>query len=324
MKITIISYDNWGFNAYIVSILKEKGHIVNHIDLSSFLYKYPNILYKLYNFFLKTFFKINLKTLFYGKKVNEILKENDEIQDIILVIKGDFIDRKSILKIKKHSKKTIGYFNDNTKRCPKIIRVIPAFDEVYSFEKEDCEKYNLKFIANWIYDSNNKTSEIKENKFKYQIFNVSSIDKRLQILSKIAAHLFEKNIDYKFIIYDKKNKNNNNDKNIEFATKQIPLNEVTNYIQNAKVLLDINRKKQLGLSFRVFESLGLEKKLITTNPDIKYYDFYNPNNILILDEKNINIPLDFFNTEYKKIPEDILEKYTLEGWINKVLINNNN
>jgi hypothetical protein len=103
----------------------------------------------------------------------------------------------------------------------------------------------------------------------------------------------------------------------------MPLSEVNDYINRSKVLLDINRLGQIGLTFRVFESLGLEKKLITTNADIKNYDFYNPNNILIIDEKNPVIPAAFFENEYEKIPESILQKYTLKGWTKTVIFSNN-
>jgi len=90
-------------------------------------------------------------------------------------------------------------------------------------------------------------------------------------------------------------------------------------LHNSQVLLDINRIGQKGLTFRVFESLGLEKKLITTNGDIKNYDFYNPNNILIIDEKKTNIPFDFFTKKYNPVSEDILKKYTIETWILQII-----
>ncbi|HSD06763.1 hypothetical protein [Flavobacterium sp.] len=321
MKITIISFDNWGFNNHLAANLKKEGHTVRHIDFSNFIHEYPNFLYRYHNFFLKTIFKKNRKNIFYGNEIIKKLKENNEIQDIILTIKGDFIDPKCILNFKQYTKKSIAFFNDSTTRCPKIIRVIPNFDEVYSFEKEDCNKYNLKFVTNWIYETNKNTNEAAEDNFKYQIFNISSIDKRLPVLSKIATQLFERKINYKFIIFDKKNRNKG-DSNIEFITNHVPLNEVNKYILNAQVLLDINRKGQKGLTFRIFESLGLEKKLITTNPDIQNYDFYNPNNILIIDEKKPEIPLDFFNNEYQKIPQDILQKYTIDGWLSKVIFQN--
>jgi hypothetical protein len=312
MKITIISFDNWGFNSHIATALKNDGHCVRHINFNAFAYKYPNILFRYYNFVLKTLFKKNIKNIHSGNEILKKLKENNEIQDIILTIKGDFIDPKYILKFKKYTKKSVAYFNDSTSRCPKIIRVLPNFDEVYSFEKEDCEKYNLKFITNWIYPIHSKTKQHTD----YQIFNISSKDKRSPIISKITTILKEKNINYKVIVFDTENKDQ--DPNIEYTNRHIPLSEVSDYIHNAQVLLDINRKGQKGLTFRVFESIGLDKKLITTNADIKNYDFYNPKNILIIDEKNPNIPLDFFDNEYEKIPEKLLKKYTIEEWINQI------
>jgi hypothetical protein len=313
MKITIISFDNWGFNSHIATTLKNEGHCVGLINFNDFTYKYPNILFRYYNFILKTLFKKNIKNIHYGNQILKALKDNKEVQDIILTIKGDFIDPKSILKFKKYTKKSIAYFNDSTSRCPKIIRVIPSFDEVFSFEKDDCEKYNLNFITNWIYPIQYKTKQSNN----YQIFNISSKDKRSPILSKITTILKEKNINYKVIVFDTENKDR--DPNIEYTNRHIPLSEVSDYIHNAQVLLDINRKGQKGLTFRVFESIGLEKKLITTNADIRNYDFYNPKNILVIDEKKPNIPLAFFNNEYEKIPDEILKKYTLNGWINQVL-----
>jgi hypothetical protein len=315
MYITLISLDNWGLNKHIASSLEKQGHVVHHIDFNTFKYKYPSVLHKAYNFVLKAFFKTNLKHLHYGKEIINQLQKNNQTQDVILTIKGDFIDPKSILEFKNYTKKSVGFFNDNTYRCPKIKRVLHCFDEVFSFEKEDCTKFNLKFASNWIYTSK---SADNNNQFDFDVFNISSIDKRLPILKRIANNLASQNINFKFIIYDKKK--NDEDKNITYIRKHMPLSEVNDYIGRSKVLLDINRLGQAGLTFRVFESLGLEKKLITTNSDIKNYDFYNPNNILIIDENNPVVPADFFKNEYEKIPDSILHKYTLEGWTEIVIL----
>ena len=312
MKITLISYDNWGFNEHLKNVLIKQGNTVNHINFYNFKYQYPTFRTKLYNFILKTFTNKNIKNIYYGNEILKKLEENPEKQDVILTLKGDFIDPIAILKFKKYTKKSIAYFNDSVSRYPKIKEVISAFDEVYSFEKYDCRKNNLKFITNWIYPMQMN----KAGNEKYQVYNISSKDKRTAVLSKIAALLKEKKIKYKIIIFHKKNKVK--DPNLEFTSVPIPLSEVNDNLYNSQILLDINRKGQSGLSFRIFESIGLEKKLITTNADIKNYDFYNPNNILVIDEKKPNITLDFFNTEYEKIPESIFKKYTLEQWINEV------
>lgn len=312
MKITIISYDNWGLNNHLKIALEQKGHIVRHINFFEFKHKYPNLKFKIYNFILKTIFKKNIKNIYYGNEILKKLEENTEIQDFILTLKGDFIDAKSILEFKKHTNKSIAFFNDSTSRCPKIKTVLSSFDKVYSFEKNDCIKYNLNFIANWIYPIDNRENKTE----KYLVFNISSRDNRVSIISKIGSILKELNINYKFIVFDKKKKIK--DANLEYTSNQIPLLEVNDYIQNAQVLLDINRKGQKGLTFRVFESIALDKKLITTNEDIKNYDFYNPKNILIINEKKPNIPLEFFHNEYEKIDEDLLKKYKLEEWLSQI------
>lgn len=315
MRITLISSDSWGYDNNIAVTLEKKGHIVNHINFNTFRYKYPNFLYRIYNFFLKKIVKKNIKNIHSGNEINKRIENIGEIQDIILVIKADFIDPDCILEFKKHTKKTIAYFNDNIRRCPKILRVIPCFDEIYSFEKEDCEKYNLKFISNWIYQEENQN--IYDGKFDYEVFNISSKDNRYKTISKVADELKRINIPSKILVHDKKGKNNNTN-NIEFISKHIQIAEVNDYIKRSKLLLDIQRKEQNGLTFRVFESMGLGKKLITTNHNIVNYDFYNPNNILVIDEENINLDTDFFETDYEPIPEEIFKKYTINNWVETV------
>ncbi len=309
MKITIISLDNWGFNKYIAEALKTKGHKVTNIDFNKFKYKYPSFFHRIYNFFSKAIAGKNLKTKFHGKKIIEKLQELDETQDIIITIKADHIDPSCLREFRKYTHRSVALFNDNTQRCPKIKRVIPLFDNVFSFEREDCEKYHLNFVTNWIYnyDPDAKTG----TDFKYQVFNITSKDRRHAIIVNIAKELKRKAITYKIIIYDKKN--TGRDKRLQYIDSRLSLDEVNDHISNSQALLDINRKGQKGLSFRVFESLGLQKKLITTNADIKNYDFYNPNNILVIDEANPVIPVDFFQTSYERVSHEVLQKYVVDN-----------
>ncbi|WP_310594536.1 lipopolysaccharide core biosynthesis protein rfaS [Flavobacterium sp.] len=314
MLITIISYDEWKLNSDIIVNLQKKGHTVNHIDFNQFKYKYPNFLFKIYNFFLKYAFNINLKHIHFGKKIIEKLDSMDKIQDVILITRGDYIDAKYILKIKQYSKKSIAYFNDNIRRYPKIIKIIPLFDQVYSFEKSDCEKYQLKFITNWICDFPEITDTPQIA--KYNVFNISTKDNRQNTIKRIANELKNNTIKSKIIIYNKTK--NKKEANIDYITNKIPLSTVKEYIKQSDVLLDVNKNGQTGLTFRVFESLGWHKKLITTNEDIKNYDFYNPNNILVIDPKKPIIPISFFETEYEEIPSHIYNRYTLNNWVNTI------
>lgn len=48
------------------------------------------------------------------------------------------------------------------------------------------------------------------------------------------------------------------------------------------------------------------------------YDFYNPANILVIDEAEPVIPASFISEPYVDIPDQIYRKYTLQGWVETV------
>ena len=105
---------------------------------------------------------------------------------------------------------------------------------------------------------------------------------------------------------------------IEAIRTKRSIQETSELIQKSKILLEIQNPKQIGLSFRVFEALGHRKKLITTNKDIINYDFYHPQNILVLDENKIEIPEDFVSSPYLEINKAILSKYKIANWVKHI------
>lgn len=87
----------------------------------------------------------------------------------------------------------------------------------------------------------------------------------------------------------------------------------------SRIIIDVQHPKQTGLTMRCFEALGAKRKLITTNTCIQGYDFYHPDNILIVDRQNPVIPASFYNVPYREIPDNIYVKYSLDNWIKIVL-----
>ena len=86
----------------------------------------------------------------------------------------------------------------------------------------------------------------------------------------------------------------------------------------SKVALDVQFGTQTGLTMRTIESLASQTKLITTNAQVKKYDFYNSKNICVIDKENPVVPKEFLESEYVNIPEEILYKYSLHNWIKKI------
>ncbi len=316
MKVALISLDYYGYDKYIVSAMKELGIEAVHIDIYANRYQYPHLWDRFKNLINKTFFKHNIKREHLDKLIHKELSHYGE-QDKIIIIHAEWLSPQSLEFCQSKSKEMIAYHYDGVQRMPAISNTFGYFDKIYSYDKKDVEKYNLEFIPNYIYEQQPKGGIVKR-----KAFNISSLDKRTPVLEKIASALEKKKFPYEFIVVNRRQLNFYVPKiktKIKYLNKMISRERSLEKIKNSNLMIDIQRPEQMGLTFRVFESLGYHKKLITTNKDIVNYDFYNPNNILLVDTENIEIPDDFLNSEYQEIPEEIINKYTIKNWVKKVL-----
>lgn len=315
MKIIIISWDNLGYISLIEKEIIAQGHEVNHIKMNELQYIYPSFGHKILNAFTKTLFDYNLKREILAKRINKKLLELPNY-DLILVVSADWLPVKFISSLKRKTSKLIGWFYDAAANYPRIPNMISSFDKAYTFEKADADKFNIEFLPNF----NPYNTPLSKNEFKHYIFHISSERKnRENLLTQIAKQLNEYAIPYDIRLIS----NNKTDNQwIQISNRKIPLSMVYQMLQKATIQIDIQRERQKGLSFRVFESIGLGQKLITTNEDIKNYDFYDPNNILIINPENIQIPREFLETDYKPLSKEVYEKYTLRNWVKKILSTN--
>lgn len=315
MKITVITHDLWGFGKHIHIQLQKVNQESTYINCLEFKYEYANILNRISNFCSKTFLKKNVKKIYRTDKIIQTLNGLSHQDYILFINSGDF-DAKVFDLAKTKTKKLITYNYDSIKRVPLTPNAKEIFSKIYSFDSKDVENhpYLIK-TNNYIYI---EKQPIKES-FLTKAFVVLSKDKkRNKTISKIADQ-FDNNQykgKYEFVIVDKPNKSLN--KNLIFSKNRISLSEIASKIESTEIMVDIVRKDQKGLSFRVFESLAYQKKLITTNSSIKNYDFYNPNNILIIDEDNPIILNSFLEAKYDPIPSEVYNQYTIETWVNNI------
>ena len=314
MRICLISFDYWGFDSYILKELEEKGYEVSHINLNNFRYTYPSLPKRIGNFFSKLLFKKNIKRL---KRQEYVLNELEKLgpMDRILVIRPDLLDSDTHEKIRLKTKQYIAYLYDSTKRFPVDHLLDGLFDKVYSFDENDVEQYGFTHITNYIYLP--KKELVAHKQYEQKVFIVISGDERLKTLNKIAEQLDKANISHKFIVKASR-KPGVLYSTIEYTNNEIWHDKLCYLLNQSEVFLDLIRHDHNGLSFRVFEALAHQKKLITTNASIKNYDFYNPKNIYIIDADNPQIDPAFFLGEYEPIPDGIYQKYTIKEWVNRV------
>lgn len=311
-KVLIIAPEYMG---YIVKVADElrKNKNVEVTDVHIPTFNYSNYGARIKNFFYKAVSK-GVKFEYRENYINTIIK-NDKF-DLILIIRPDMFSMETLTDLKSKTKIFKTYFFDGIYRFPKQKKSIHLFDEIYSFEPSDCTEFGFKFITNFIYEL--EPSGTDDITLKYSVFNITSFDeRRFATLLKIARILKEQKNIFKIIVQTSKQVASND--LIEIIRTPLPLESVKLYVKQSACMLDLGViDKHKGLTFRVFEAMGYHKKIITNNSEIATYDFYNPQNILIIDEAHISIPNEFLNSPYVPIPAEILSKYTLETWVETV------
>ncbi|WP_261510069.1 glycosyltransferase family protein [Chryseobacterium paludis] len=322
MKICVISYDFWGYDKHIVETLCKKGIDAHHIKIANVTHS--NFQERATNAISKVFLNKNLKT---EKRQQFVLNSLAKIghQDQILVLNPDAFDTSTLEEIKTYSKRLITYLYDSLERFPVEDEKLALFDKVFSFDITDIEKHGFEKLTNYIYLDHLSN---KSQNPQMDLFYITSYDnKRVSYIKLLAKKLIALNLKFQIMIIGKKSWKNQlknlfitvpENLSVIFSIKKICHKDLPSYYKNSKALLDLTRENQHGLSFRVFEAMALEKKIITDNSIIKDYDFYNPNNILVLDETCSNLTKSFFDQPYQKIPDEIYNYYMLDKWVDRV------
>lgn len=312
-----------GYSDAIIKKLIASGNVVDYFNdkpSDGFLCKsLVRFRIKLYDGFITSYYK-------------KIIEQcNGNTYDYIFVLRGEYITTDALKLLRKHfgESKMILYMWDSIKNNKGIETKWMYFDKVYSFDRHDCLKYpTLIFRPLFFVDLYSQYKNSKEDARYDLSFIGTAHGDRLHIISNVISQckLFHKNYftylysPHKFVFYYNKLFNpyykqfTKND--VKFS--MLPFEETAKICSLSKCIIDIENITQTGLTMRTIETLGLGKKLITTNKDIRYYDFYNDNNIAIVDRENIKVDFNFIDTPYQELSSAIYKKYSLDGWINDI------
>ena len=187
--------------------------------------------------------------------------------------------------------------------------------KVYSFDEDDCKKYDLLFNNNMVAKFGGCRRNMKP---EFDIFFIGKDKGRYNKISDLANVLTKLGKSIKFTVVGDKKKKYIEVEHVHVIKKNLEYEEIVYDIWKSKCIVDIVQDGQSGLTWRPFEALYYGKKLITNNKNILKYDFYNPSNIYILDSDKIDEDdLDaFLNRAFEPWSKDIVEKYNIETWIN--------
>lgn len=316
-KILFIGPRFYNFETHIVNAIKKINFEVDFFNEKPEL----NIWFRIIQKLPKVVFEKYLDS--YYQKIVNIKKQ----YDYVFIIRAEMIDEKylNILKLNQKNAEFIMYQWDFVDNLPKLKSQIKYFDKIYTFDANDANTFNFKLKPLFFTNEHiNKSKEKRENKYKVSFigshhsdrFEFIKLFKRVNHLDtkEFFYHLYRPRLSYIYNKYIKKNKMGDlNFKDLQ--SNIITEKDTLDILNNSNTVLDIHHVKQAGLTIRSLEALGLKKKLITTNPLINEYDFYNSNNIFQISRENPYVPEEFFTRDYKEINNNIYNSYCVDEWI---------
>lgn len=325
-KILFLMNNMEGYSFEIVKEMEQLGYAVTHLSDACRVQKNnlsfkEKIIKSLAKDFKLKFFQEKYKVIERMKfhdKINKLERNYDYIIDFAAGSNPIFMNEIFI----KYSKSTkVLFIWDDLDYHEESKELISYFDRVYTYNKDDARKYNLIYRPSFFLNIFDYKEEIKEIDIFYfatmretkRGMYVSTIDEfslstnnyiKLVHKLKFKDYLFRRNY-LKFKKYYVKN--------------TLGVYELAKLYKKSKVLLDISFTGQLGLGLRPIEAMASKCKLITTNRDILNYDFYNKNNIFVVDDNNFSEIPKFLELPYQEIPDSIKKNYSINKFLGDIL-----
>ncbi len=284
------------------------------------------------DFFTKVFIRLGVK-LFTKRKIenyyNEIVNNTEKI-DFLFIISPESLTANIIKNFKKKNKnlQVILYMWDSFRNKKNSLSLLDVVDRYFTFDSNDLKiRSNIAFLPLFYTDDYSKISS--NSVFKYDISFIGTIHSdRYEIAKQIEAQAKNAGLKTYFFFYSPSKILFFLQKLFYTKFRKIPFSdisfvpkskiEVLDIFCQSKCILDINHPKQSGLTMRTLETFGAKRKLITTNQNIKSYDFFNEKNISTLNRESIILNQDFIKEDYFEIESEIYENYSLKLWVRKI------
>ncbi len=320
-KVLLIAAKFFGYEKNIEDELKSRNADVDFIAdrpfNSAFMKAFTKMFPDLTQFIVHMYYKFVFGYIFKKK------------YDYVFVVEGITLSRKVLnkLKLNNPTAKFILYVWDSVANRPHILDNKDCYDKAFTFDPEDAKRLDIIFRP--LFFISDFECE-KQSQEKYDISFVGTIHSdRYSIIKNVVEKYYHNKRRFIFLYFHAQwyyffkkffDASYRKSKKSDFRFIPTSKSNVANVLKGSLAILDIEHPSQVGLTIRTFEVLGAKRKLITTNKSIKDMDFYNPNNILVIDREEPIVPEEFILSPYEFLPKDIYEKYTIRGWVNEIFV----
>lgn len=235
--------------------------------------------------------------------------------------------------------KIVNYLFDTTTEVYHFEKNFPFFDKIFSFDICEVEKYHINFLPIYWVPCDGGDAP------KYDIFGFGAIkNDRFTMFSRLERIAQKNGLSYFLKLYNFLKIHNMflyrircaifkrfHIPNIitpkailsSFATKEtISPSDFRLHIAGAKIIIDTSSPFQDGLTARYMWSLGLGKKIITSNANARRYDFFDEKQVLVYSDSTTDEQIEeFLTSKYEMTPsqKERVIQYRLDNWLKTML-----
>jgi hypothetical protein len=300
-KILLVAPHYFNYDLIIKEHLEKKGFLVDLINDRPYDSNIFKAIVRINRSIISSFL-----FLYYQ---NKILKTRTHVYHVIFIIQGEGLVP-AFLKWLRHKYKgtpMVCYLWDSVMNKPMIKENFPYFDRVITFDSDDAKRFRLDFVPLFFSpEFDIASTKTKINKFDLCFIGSLHTD-RAQLIQNLKNNIpllnffiylyapsriifYLRSFFLKEFFFKKLS---------DLHFNKLSHSQIMAVLKKSTAILDIHSANQSGLTMRTIEALALQKKIVTTNTNIKNYDFYLPENICVLDRKKLSIPITFLRTPFK-------------------------
>lgn len=319
-RVLLIAPRFFGYEQEIAAELARSGHLVDLLPDRPFNSPFMKAMMR-----MRPEFGGHLTCdRFFAQRLEELSRTD---YSTILIIQGEGVTASTILRLRTAypQARLVFYTWDSIENKPFSKRNLPLYDRCSSFDPLDANKYGMNFRPLFYTEG---FEQLANTTYKYDLSFIGTVHSdRYRIVHAILDQLPPDTRTFTYLylqapwMYDLRRLFTNTldgAKREDFHFNPLSKDVVQATFFGSKAVLDIEHTQQRGATMRTMEVLGSKRKMVTTNPTLSNYDFYNPQNIRIIDRKNPQIDQEFLRAPYEPVPENIVLKYSLRQWVRDV------
>lgn len=189
------------------------------------------------------------------------------------------------------------------KKNPRFVYGIEQIKKLgvkcHSFDEDDCKKYGMQLHDSFY----NMHVSVPDEQIDTDFYFLGAAKDRGEIVMQTKELLSQYRIN--FVMPSS-------------LAEYITYADNIRNIMRSRCVVEILQEHQHDMTLRPLEAIAFRKKLLTNNPAIVKYTFYNPQNIFVLGQDDLSTLPTFLLTPYMDIDKSVIERYDINNWLDSI------